>query len=348
MDEAKLICEFLEERIPGIVAAVGYGSEFDKTAEELDSLKTERKMDRTMRAHSIIALPSMVEEFSWKKNENQYDYLIFCEDVKSSFVAAMTTIKECNTPTTKMFVNHVDSKKITAETNVVYMTYIYVESIKRYIKVGFCDYYGTIKSMSEFDSIYIPLRLSKNVYVTKTTPEFDLALNANRKTVDLITGLVIPEEVYPLERHYITAYNLSYGGDSRNGIAEDPAKVDKLIKQQENYLKENYAQSPLYTQFIRCDFNGVKIMVKKEIPQEWFSLLPLSLKNEIKKVGLENSNLETDEEREILSQTISNYIHQRTKLESKIEPIRGIGSNGVLNSMAYLSRKLGKARIKKM
>jgi len=104
MDEAKLICEFLEERIPGIVAAVGYGSEFDKTAEELDSLKTERKMDRTMRAHSIIALPSMVEEFSWKKNENQYDYLIFCEDVKSSFVAAMTTIKECNTPTTKMFV----------------------------------------------------------------------------------------------------------------------------------------------------------------------------------------------------------------------------------------------------
>jgi len=346
MDEAKLICEFLDERIPGIMAAVGYGSEFDKTKKELDCLKTERKIDRTMRTHSIVSIPSMIKEFSWKKSENQYDYLIFCEDVKSSFVAAMTTLQECNTPTTKIFVNNADNKTITEETNVVYMTYVYVDSIKRYIKIGFCDYYGTLKSMSDFDSIYIPLRLSKKIYVTKTTTEFDLALNLNRATVDFITGLVVPDDVYPLQHHYITAYNLSYGGDSRNGFAEDPAKVRKLIKKQEAYLNEYYAQYPLYTQFVRCDCNGAIIMVKKNIPNDWFCYLPTSLQNEVRKIGLEHSTLETKEEKELLSKTITNYFHTRTKLESSIEPIRGLGSNGVLNSMAYLTRKLSKARNK--
>lgn len=346
MNEAKLIYEFLEERIPGIMAAVGYGSEFDKTKEELENLKTERKMDRTMRTHSIISLPAIIEELLWKKSENQYDYLIFCEDVKTSFVAAMTTLQECNTPTTKQFISHVNEKTITEETNVVYMTYVYVESIKRYIKIGFCDYYGTLKSIYELDSVYIPLRLSKKTYVTKTTPEFDEALKLNRATIDFITGLVIPEDIYPIEHHYITAYNLSYGGDSRNGFAEDPTKVNKLIKKQESYLNENYAKAPIYTQIIRCDINGTHVMVKKNIPTNWFNILPINLQTIVKNVGLENSNLESYEERLLLSQTIIDYFHKRTSLESKIEPIRGLGSNGILNCVAYLSRKLSKARNK--
>lgn len=336
MDKAKIIYDFLKSQIPGILVAIGYGSEFDKTDEELQLFKTDRKVDRTMRSHSLVAIPSIIDEFNWKKTENQYDYLIFVEDVKEAFLTAMSNLEECNTPTTKLFINSVDEKTITEETNVVYMTYVYVKPLQRYIKIGFCDYYGTISSMYTASSVYIPLRLSKKTFVAKSTVEFDIAMARNRKTIDFIAGLITPKDIYPLEEHFLAVYNLSYGGDRRNGIAEDPEKVKTLINRQRDYLNKNYAQAP---HFERCGET-----VKKKIPKFWIDYLPEELQKEILKVGLANCALQTEGEKEALAKVILEYYHKRTKLESLIEPVRGLGSNGVLNSMAYLSRKLSKAR----
>ena len=341
MTEAQLIYKYLEERIPGIEVFVGYGSEFSKSNEQLETLKTERKLER--RNFKGITLPfATLNEILWKKDEDQYDCLILCDSVREAFITGLMAFPECHTERICAGISSKDDKELTRNTNVIYMTYVYIEPIKRYIKIGFCNYVDTLNSMITFDSGYIPFRLLKKCYITKSTPMFDDALEVCRSSFDLVAALLEPELYEPLSSHYERVYGSSYKNDVRNGIAEAPDKLEKLISNQEDHLDKHYGK--IIHSKETAEIDGIPIeYVRKKIPRNWYFLLPEAFQNVARKVHLAYSDLSSYEDRVKLANAFSEYIDERNKLESRTQPLRGLHSTGVVNTVAYGLRKINKA-----
>lgn len=341
MTEAKLIYNYLQERIPGIEVFIGYGSEFSKSSEQLEKLKTERKLER--RHFKGITLPfATINEILWKKDEDQYDCLILCDSVREAFTEGLKVFPECHTERIAAGIDSKEDDDLTKHTNVIYMTYVYIEPIKRYIKIGFCDYTETLNSMITFDSQYIPFRLLKKCYITKSTPMFDDALYVCRGSFDLVAALLEPELYEPLSNHYERVYGSSYKNDVRNGIAEAPDKLEKLLANQEEHLDKYYGRI-MHTREV-CEIDGISMeYVKKKIPRNWYFLLPEAFKNVVRSIKLVYSDLSSYEDRVKLAAAFSEYIDERNKLESRTQPLRGLHSTGVVNTVAYGLRKINKA-----
>ena len=347
MNEAEVIYNYLKNKIPGIEVLVGYGSEFDKDSKTLAKKRTKRKLDKCHGNKSLVSPVRGISEIKWKKSEDQYDCLALCQDVKESFLHGLIAFPECRTShITEHIVKH-DSEELTRHTNVIYMTYVYVEPLKRYIKIGFCDYINTLDSMITFKSQYIPFRMTKKLYVPKSTPMFDDALMVCRTSFDIVAGLLTPELTYPLAQHFDLVYGASYNGDHRNGIAEDAGKVGKLIRNQEDYVDSQYGRAAMYERELHEYTNGERTwLIHKTIPNNWYSLLPEEFQTVAKKTGLRTSRLATYEDRKKLADAFNSHINKRNKLESFVQPVRGELSTGTVNTVAYGLRKLGKAQCK--
>lgn len=341
MKEAKLIYDYLNERISGIEVFIGYGSEFSKSRQQLEKLKTERKIER--RKFKGIAIPfATLSEIAWKKNEDQYDCLILCDSVRESFIDGLKAFPECHTKRIAAGISSKADEDLTRHTNVIYMTYVYIEPIKRYIKIGFCDYFDTLNSMVTFDSQYIPFRLLKKCYIAKSTPVFDDALDVCRSSFDLVAALLEPELSEPLSKHYERVYGSSYKNDVRNGIAEAPDKLEKLLANQTEHLDKYYGKI-IHTRETR-EIDGIPTeYIIKKIPKDWYLLLPESFQNVARDAGVAYSDLSLYEDRVKLAEAFSDYIDQRNKLESRTQPLRGLHSTGVVNTVAYGLRKINKA-----
>lgn len=347
MSEANELYNYLNERIPGIEVFIGYGSEFDKSKEELAKKQTKRKVERDKKANFFVSTINAFKRLNWMKQEDQYDCLILCDDVKSSFQRALEAFPERETPRVTKYVKNNTSEEMIKDTGVVYMTYIYIEPLQRYTKIGFCNYEKTIESMLTFDNLYIPFRLSKRIYIPKTTEIFDEVLEYCRTSLDIVAGFLNPNVCYPLSDHYRQVYEISYDGDKRTGLAEDVDKVSKLLERQEEYIRQTYGRSRLYARYL-CEYpNGEKTwLIHKNIPENWFDLLPHFFKEKVEKAGLKNSSLISSEDRIKLADVLKKHIRERNKIESVVQPIRGSYSTGGINTIAYGLRKIKKTHQK--
>lgn len=343
MDAASLIYEELESKIPGIEVFVGYGSEFDKSKDDLNKKKTNRKAYRN-KFRGLTAPIGAIREIMWKSKEDEYDCLILCDNVKEAFLSGLESFPDCYTPCIEKYISESEDGELTKNTNVIYMTYVYIESLKRYIKIGFCDYFDTLNSMITFDSQYIPFRLLKKNYVIKSTPMFDDALEVCRSSFDVVAGFLNPELTETLETHNRNLYGASYSNDVRNGIAEDPHKLDKLLKNHADFVFETYGMAHMYTRELHEYQNGErKWLLHKKIPNNWFNLFPEAYQKVVRKAGLLGCDLSRYKDRERLANYLAEYISERNKLESRTQPLRGLHSTGLVNTAAYGLRKINKA-----
>lgn len=343
MNVAKIIYEYLADKIPGIEVFIGYGSEFDKSEKELILKRTNRKARRSEFA-GLMAPVGAIKELTWKPKEDEYDCLILCDDVREAFLHGLASFPDCSTGRIEKYISNSESESLTSETNVIYMTYVYIEPLKRYIKIGFCDYLSTLNSMITFDSLYIPFRLSKKNYVVKSTPLFDDGLKAFRHFFDNVIGFLNPDLVEPLSSFNERVYGISYKGDIRNGVAEAPDKIKKLLENHGDFVNETYGRSTMYKRELHEYPNGEKsCLIHKEIPTDWFDYLPECFQKVVREAGLVGCDLSRDKDRESLAVAFNEYIASRTKIESRVQPRRGFHSTGFVNTFSYGLRKIKKA-----
>lgn len=268
----EFINEFLSQR-PDVVGTFGYGSGVFK---QLGYDKKEKPQI------DLILVVENIREWhreNIKKNPKDYSFI-----GKNFFLKA--DIKEIKGLT-----------GITYQSNIEYKDHLF--------KYGVIEYKDFVKYITTWDSFYVAGRLQKPILVVKSNKEIDELIVKNRRNACKIGLLCLNEK--KIKSLYSTICNLSYTGDTRMKVAENPNKVNNIVGASFDKFDEMYDFDDLYTK------NGEDIEYTLNLDD-----LPDSLEK-IKKT----------------KEDIMNYLYDLNKKESFNQTLKGIKTNGVVKSIKY-------------
>ena len=99
----------------------------------------------------------------------------------------------------------------------------------RLMKYGVIDEANLRKDLMSWDrGLYVAGRLHKPVKLIRSSPELDFLMEINRRNAAMTALALLPRKFDELEL-YMTIASLSYTGDPRMAISENPNKVANLV-----------------------------------------------------------------------------------------------------------------------
>ena len=122
-----------------------------------------------------------------------------------------------------------------------------------------------------------------------------------------------------LDDLFLTICSLSYNGDTRMKIAENPNKIVNIVGASKEKFKEMYKFEDLYT------VEEEKIIFELDLND-----LPLEL----------NNYIGSKENLEQVRKKILTYLSYLNKKESQTQTIKGIKTNGIIRSAKYAVAKI--------
>ncbi len=279
------IKEFLNER-PEVVAAFGYGSGVFKQL-GYDS-KEKPQIDLIL----IVNDMKLWHKENIKKNPKDYSFI-----GRNFFLnSSLDEIKGIT--------------GITYQSNIEYKGHLF--------KYGIIEYGDFVRHMQTWDSFYVPGRFQKPVLTIKSNNFIDELILQNRRNACKVGLLCLNNK--DLKDLYLTICNLSYSGDTRMKVAENPKKVDNIVGASYDKFNEMYNFNDLYQK------NGERIEYEIDIDE-----LPSSLEKYIK----------DDKTKE----KVMEYLSDLNRKESSLQTMKGIKTNGIVKSLRYgLAKVLKKFR----
>ena len=279
------IKEFLNER-PEVVAAFGYGSGVFKQL-GYDS-KEKPQIDLIL----IVNDMKLWHKENIKKNPKDYSFI-----GRNFFLNS--SIDEIKGIT-----------GITYQSNIEYKGHLF--------KYGIIEYGDFVRHMQTWDSFYVPGRFQKPILTIKSNNFIDELILQNRRNACKVGLLCLNNK--DLKDLYLTICNLSYSGDTRMKVAENPKKVENIVGASYDKFNEMYNFNDLYKK------NGERIEYEIDIDE-----LPSSLEKYIK----------DDKTKE----KVMEYLSDLNRKESSLQTMKGIKTNGIVKSLRYgLAKVLKKFR----
>ena len=274
------IKEFLNER-PEVVAAFGYGSGVFKQL-GYDS-KEKPQIDLIL----IVNDMKLWHKENIKRNPKDYSFI-----GRNFFLnSSLDEIKGIT--------------GITYQSNIEYKGHLF--------KYGIIEYGDFVRHMQTWDSFYVPGR-----FQIKSNNFIDELILQNRRNACKVGLLCLNNK--DLKDLYLTICNLSYSGDTRMKVAENPKKVDNIVGASYDKFNEMYNFNDLYQK------NGERIEYEIDIDE-----LPSSLEKYIK----------DDKTKE----KVMEYLSDLNRKESSLQTMKGIKTNGIVKSLRYgLAKVLKKFR----
>lgn len=273
------ILEFLSKR-PETIGAFGYGSGVFKQLGYENNDKPQI---------DLILIVNDIKDWHEKNSkENPKDY---------SFIS-------------KRFLTGSSKDKIKGLTGITYQSNILYNG--HLFKYGVIEYSDFLVHMETWDSFYVPGRFQKPILIIKSNPVIDETIFKNRYNACKI-GLLCMEGNTILDL-YMSICSLSYTGDARMGIAENPNKVKNIVGASRERFDAMYSFGDLYNrkdEEITYDIN--------------LNDLPSALQNYIGK----SADLKTIREK------VLQYLYIVNEKESKQQTFKGIKTNGVFRSVKY-------------
>lgn len=279
------IKEFLNER-PEVVAAFGYGSGVFKQL-GYDS-KEKPQIDLIL----IVNDMKLWHKENIKKNPKDYSFI-----GRNFFLnSSLDEIKGIT--------------GITYQSNIEYKGHLF--------KYGIIEYGDFVRHMQTWDSFYVPGRFQKPILTIKSNNFIDELILQNRRNACKVGLLCLNNK--DLKDLYLTICNLSYSGDTRMKVAENPKKVENIVGASYDKFNEMYNFNDLYQK------NGERIEYEIDIDE-----LPSSLEKYIK----------DDKTKE----KVMEYLSDLNRKESSLQTMKGIKTNGIIKSLRYgLAKVLKKFR----
>ena len=269
------IKEFLNER-PEVVAAFGYGSGVFKQL-GYDS-KEKPQIDLIL----IVNDMKLWHKENIKKNPKDYSFI-----GRNFFLNS--SIDEIKGIT-----------GITYQSNIEYKGHLF--------KYGIIEYGDFVRHMQTWDSFYVPGRFQKPILTIKSNNFIDELILQNRRNACKVGLLCLNNK--DLKDLYLTICNLSYSGDTRMKVAENPKKVENIVGASYDKFNEMYNFNDLYQK------NGERIEYEIDIDE-----LPSSLEKYIKDDRTKEKVME--------------YLSDLNRKESSLQTMKGIKTNGIVKSLRY-------------
>lgn len=298
METKKKIIEFLEER-PEILGAFGYGSGVFK------------QNGYTEKSHPQIDLIILVENM---KKWHEKNVILNPKDYSLSGKAVLTKTEIAKKTT-----------GISYQSNITFDGQTF--------KYGIIEKKDFIHFLSSWDSFYVPGRFHKPVLPIKTDDELNVAIKKNRESAQMVGLLTLEEQKTNIDHLYYNIASLSYMGDIRMLIAENPNKVWNIVNGSKTSFDEIYKQSnPYFT------IHGDEIMIDQKELLSSLDLLPSGLFNHLRSIKEEYTEKDLLE----IKEQILLYMKKMNQRESIIQPAKGILTNGPIKSCIYIGPKLAK------
>ena len=285
------INKFLNNR-PGVIAAYGYGSGIIKQSGYSDNDKPQIDL--------ILVVDNLKEWHLENIQRNSKDYSMI-----GSF-----------------YFKNTDNELLKGSTGITYLSNI--EEDDNTFKYGTIERLDLQNHLYYWDSFYMPGRFQKVVYPIKDTDGLEEAIKTNRENALMITSYLLNKEKTTKKELLNVLCSLSYLGDTRMKIAENPKKVENIVNASYKELNSIYNFNTAYMKEIPND----KVLVDLKNLKYQLSYFPLSLRNYL------NNDLNPD--------AIIDYIMYLNKSESIEQTLKGLKTNGVVKSVDYASKKLAK------
>ena len=215
---------------------------------------------------------------------------------------------------------------------VAYFPNIQLYPLSNKVKLGIVSFEQFISRIQNWDnSFYIPGRMQKPTKLIfseqKAKIELEMAQKMNLQAA-LVSGIIMCPDLdminnYALFRDIVS---LSYIGDIRVGIAENPRKIDNIVNAQMRELTQLY--QPFFDN-VGLDTSDSSRWVCRRNSEELWGMLPAMFRRKA---------VQSPDLRKSLISTLSN-INRR---ESVHQALLGLGTAGVANSAKYLARKVSK------
>lgn len=280
----KLIIEFLNER-PKVIGAFGYGS-------------------------------GVFKQIGYNENDKvQIDLILIVKDLKDWHKQNIKLNSKDYSFIGEKFLLNSNIDKIKGLTGITYQSNINYKN--NLFKYGVIEYNDFVKHMKTWDSFYVPGRFQKPILKIISNDEIDELINENRRNACKISLLCMNNNT--LDDLFLTICSLSYNGDTRMKIAENPNKIVNIVGASKEKFKEMYKFEDLYT------VEEEKIIFELDLND-----LPLEL----------NNYIGSKENLEQVRKKILTYLSYLNKKESQTQTIKGIKTNGIIRSAKYAVAKI--------
>ena len=256
------------------------------------------------------------------KDKPQLDLILVVDNLKKWHLKNMEINPNDYSTLGSYYIKNTDNEKLKGKTGITYLSNI-VENNNTFK-------YGTIEKMDlqnhlyYWDSFFMPGRFQKVVYPLKETDGLNEAIKTNRKNALLIAAYLLNKTIVSKKDILTKLCSLSYIGDPRMIIGENPKKIENIVNGSYDELKEIYDFNNEYFKDLEDDYFQV------DLNYIYYSLYsyPLALK---KYLGKDNNY-----------KKIVEYLTHLNRNESIEQIIKGIKTNGVVKSVNYGSKKLEK------
>lgn len=225
--------------------------------------------------------------------------------------------------------------KIKGKNNVTYFSHIKDSGNDFMFKYGVVEVEDFIRGLSTWDNLFLVGRFHKPVLDVKSNEVIRRVIEGNRDVAFRIACLFSPAATTKRD-FFRTLCGLSYLGDARMMIAENPHKVRNIVDGSYSRLKEMYSFEKPFVKTYGID----KLLIDHRAILEELYLLPESLVNYLAEMNTNLSDLE------MVRKNILEYIVGHNKSESRAQIIEGVKTNGVIRSVPYALAKIQKKIMK--
>lgn len=273
-------------------------------------------MDERPESIGIIGYGSGVNVQKGQEDRKpQIDLIVIVDNLKKWHTENIKKNKKDYSFTSRIFFKHGPYKLLKSGAHICYMTYIPFNN--REYKIGTIEVSDFLNDLINWETFYMAGRMQKPILVVKSNEQIDKSIFQNRISGIEATKMILGKNTKEKD-FYITLGSLSYIGDTRMGIAENPDKVKNIVEGAYQFYQENY---------------GSKLHIENEevIIDDNFDLekIPYDLKIQLENIPKEQ-----------LSETTQRFLKEKNRSQSLAQTAKGIFTTGPVKSIKYAAAKL--------
>lgn len=198
-------------------------------------------------------------------------------------------------------------------------------------KYGVIEERDFVEGLDTWNNLFMAGRFHKPVLELKSDRRITNAISYNRNCA-LMISCIFCDEIVSASEIYNKLCGLSYLGDARMAIAENPHKVENIVNGSFDKLQEIY---PLDEDYIIQVEPGVYHIDHSTILERIYEL-PEKLVEFLEDMDTDFNDLD------LLRINIMEYITSRNKVESRAQILQGVKTNGIVRSVPYALAKVKK------
>lgn len=284
------ILEFMKTR-PGTVGIIGYGSGVNPQSGQ---------EGRKPQIDLIVIVDDLKKWHKDNIKKNPHDY---------SFSG-------------RLFFGHAPLSWLKAGGKICYMTYIPFNGRK--YKLGTIEKTDFLNDLRNWETFYMAGRMQKPILIVQGTEDIVEAIEYNRYAGIMAAKMIEGSGEALLKDFYITLASLSYIGDTRMGIAENPDKVKNIVNGRIDFYDEYYGANLV--------LDGDKVVIEDNIKID-------TLPDELGDYLAQHKDVNT-------SVSVKQFLTGKNKSQSLAQTVKGLFTTGPIKSVKYVGEKLKRKKKK--